>query len=352
MSNVNENVENIVAAEEVNENVPLTDEQVSYIYNELDKENTDKEALSQAQEETENTEYEEIESINPALDSEEELPPEDALKKILKESSPDITDEDAETVIKLLLEYKKNKNIIIYNRLPDSYKKIIDDIKFNINRGRPKSQLIGKEHVARFYFDNIVSDAQFEAIFDEFNKSMDDAYREFNLEISDAFKDAYNELFSKIEEIGQEDPEKAQKLTELKNAFDDAKSFNRLLGWLEPRRRKRIYKRAELYFNDEVSYFNSKVNTTEIKVPDISKLLNVLNLYDPERPEIEHKRFIVAICQHATELNMDNINDLAYVYKLVDNIYKYTFNPAILEDDETKQLFENVYKVIDKINSL
>ena len=360
MSEIMENneIETNAAAEDLEKNIEvndtiLTDDQVSHIYNELEKDNISAENLAKAQELTENTEYDNIEEI--IQDKvEQELPPENILKEAIKSANPDMPDEDYEQILKLLIEYKKNKNpkYTIYDKLPDSFKKVVDDYKFNINQGRPKNQLIGRELIAKMFFDTIIDDAQFDAIFDEFNRSMDEAYKEFGVEMTNLFDDAYKELFENIENIKAEDPEKGEKLQKVKDAFDDARSLNRLLEWVEPRRRRKLYKEAELRFSQPVSYFNSKVNTTDVKIPDVGKLLGVLKLYVPERSELELKRFIVAICEHGVELNMDDLADLAYVYKLVDNIYKYQFIPPVLEDEETKALFQNVSKVIDKINSL
>ena len=331
----------------------LTNDQVSHIYNELEKDNTSAENLNKAQELTENEHYNNIEVINQEQE-EQELPPENILKEAIKSANPNMSDEDYEQIFKLLIEYKKNKkyNYTIYDKLPDSFKEVVDNYRSNVNHGRPKNQLIGREVIARMFFDAIIDDAKFDAIFDEFNRSMDEAYQEFGIKMTNLFDDAYKELFDNIEKIKEEDKEKGEKLQKIKDAFDDSRSLNRLLEWVEPKKKRKIYKEAELRFSQPITYFNSKVNTTDVKIPDISKLLDVLKLYVPERSELELKRFIVAICHHGVELNMDDLTDLAYIYKLVDNIYKYQFVPPMLEDEETKTLFQNVSKVIDKINSL
>ena len=350
--------ENVV---EVNDNV-LTEDQVHEVYQSLQEKTEDNsnDLLTAAEQETENSEYTELEDITPEQmqKAQEELDKmtiqEEVLSGVIKGLNLGLSNDSIRNTIDVIVKYRQNKNINIYPLLDSEFKKIIDIDRMNANKYRPKNQPVGREFICKMYFDSIVNDAQFEQIFNDFNTEVDAAYANFNTEITSVFNDAYKEAFDSIESLRETDPEKAEKLENIKLAFEDAKAYNRLYDWIDlnnNRQRKKIYKGAEFKYNNEISYFNSKVKDLPVKIPNVEKLYDVIKLYDPDKNKLEIKRFIIALINYIEELDLENISNLAYAYKSVDNIYRYYIVPTLMQEDEAKELFSNIMKVIDKINS-
>ena len=332
----------------------LTEEQIKQVYDKLNEENADADKLAAAHQETEDSVYEDIEEI-PEFDinTAEKVLPEDVLKQTILDYDLGLSDEDALALVSVISKYRKDKNIKVYDILPEGAKNIVKNIMRNINTPNNKSNRISKENASRFFIDNFINDAELQNIIDEFNTSINSAYAEMGSDLSKLFTEAFDAEFDKIEEYETTDPEKAERVKNVKEAFADAKPpFNKLLEWINPKVKKIIYKKADLRFRDETSYFNNKVNVTDVKVPNIEELLDVIKLYDPSKTDAEIKRFIVAICRHVYNQDFNDIKNLAYIYRLVDSIYKYKFMPTILEDEASKSLFGAISVIIDKINSL
>jgi hypothetical protein len=63
------------------------------------------------------------------------------------------------------------------------------------------------------------------------------------------------------------------------------------------------------------------------------------------------KKFIVVICR-TTAYKMDvvrNVEDLAYIYRMINTIYLYKFIDGPVNTDDETLLFGNIAKVLDAI---
>jgi len=336
----------------------LTEEQVQQVYNSLNAADPTNslEKLAAAEKETEESNYTEIEEI-PEFnqDTAEKVIPENVIKQSILDYNLGVTDDEALSLARVILEYRKNPNDKYFDRLPESIKTLVRNMMSQINTPQNKHSKISKDNATKFFLDTFIGDAELQMALDEFNQSIDSAFTEMDTELSKVFSEAYEEEFNKITEYETEDPEKAEKIKKIKESFDAAKPpFYRLMNWLDSgiNAYKLIYKKADLRFRDETSYFNSKVNVTDVKVPNIEELVDVILLHDPTKSKDEVKRFVVAICRHVYNNDFTDIGELSYAYRLVDNIYRYKFITPAMEDDKSKELFGAISAVIDKINSL
>lgn len=353
MSNENNSIN--VSTDQIQDddmNITLTEEQIKEVYDSLEEVNPDADKLAAASQDTEESNYTEIEELN--QETAEKVLPENVIKQSILDYDLGITDEDALELTKLIGEYAKDKSAKMYDRLPPTAKIIVNNIVANINTTQNKNNRISKENATKFFLDNFINDAELASIVDEFNNSMNQAYSEMGSEMTKLFSEAFDEEFSKIEEYEATDPEKAERIKIVKQAFEDAKPpFTKLLEWVERVNLKRfVYKKEELRYNNETAYFNNKVNVTEVKIPDIKELFDVLKLYDPSRSDKEIRRFIIAICGHVYNQDFTDIGNISYIYRLVDTIYKYKFVPTVLEDESAKEIFGAISVIMDKINSL
>ena len=353
MSNENSSIN--VSTDQIQDNdmnITLTEEQIKEVYDSLEEVNPDADKLAAASQDTEESNYTEIEELN--QETAEKVLPENVIKQSILDYDLGITDEDALELTKLIGEYAKDKSAKMYDRLPPTAKIIVNNIVANINTTQNKHNRISKENATKFFLDNFINDAELASIVDEFNNSMNQAYSEMGSEMTKLFSEAFDEEFSKIEEYEATDPEKAERIKIVKQAFEDAKPpFTKLLEWVKRvNLKKLVYKKEELRYNNETAYFNNKVNVTEVKIPDIKELFDVIKLYDPSRNDKEIRRFIIAICGHVYNQDFTDIGNISYIYRLVDNIYKYKFVPTVLEDESAKEIFGAISVIMDKINSL
>ena len=89
---------------------------------------------------------------------------------------------------------------------------------------------------------------------------------------------------------------------------------------------------------------------TDIKVPDITQLYDIIKLRLPTYSSDDIKAFIVLLARHAMDLDFTEVKNIAYVYRLVDSIYKYKFITAAYEDEHSKAVMDRVSHIMDEIN--
>ena len=176
-------------------------------------------------------------------------------------------------------------------------------------------------------------------------KSIDSAY-------GDIYRDAMDEIFNQIDEIREKDPSRADRLQAIKNAFEDAGTFSRQLEYLDKATTKKLNKILNFRYDDRIFYFNKRVNVTEVRMPDVRELIDIISTNLPNYEEDIIKKFIIVLIESTdiNELDQDVIK-LAYVYRLINNIYDYKF---YVDDDseQYKMIFGNITKVLEKIKAL
>lgn len=339
----------------VEENTKITDEQVHGIYTELAKDDKEAEKLEKAQSETEQAEYSKVEEMNGSvnLGGVDTADVNEGRKDYLDAFSPyNINDEDAVKLLEIISDFKAGKKDNIYNRLPDEIKKIADGMAKSPDARQAK---VSKEWAASFLISNFISDAKLNKALDEFNEEMNEAVASMNKEYGLIFNEAIDEIFSQLETIRAEDPERAASIEAVKKAFEDAVSFERQLEYVEHLTPKKLNKyHGGKRLSNDVFYFNKKVNVTEIRVPDIGELPAIIKMHLPEYGEDEIMKFVSILVKTTTILpleGLENLGNLAYVYKMIDNIYNYKYS-GDAESETYKTIFGNIAKVLDKIKSL
>ena len=330
------------------QNNTITDEQATQIFNTLVVEDPiSAEKLKEAEEITQSEEYTDIEEI-----SEEQFIP-GMIENTVQETTEDtkevleaygINEEETAKMIDIIEKYKNHADIDYYDALPDNFKAIADGFK---NYGDPSGKKIGKNQAAMLLLDELIHDSQFNNAMDNFQKEINGIVYDMNVEYNKLFTDAFNETFAKIDDLKVSDPEQAEKITAVKQAFEDSTKFDRQKEYLNGLSAKRLAKLLKHYDN-EVSFFNKYINVTEVKVPDVGELLPIIKNNLPEYSENDIKLFIIAICKTCYALNFEhNVADMAYIYKLISGIYMYKFTQSISEEEFL--LFGKIAEVIDSL---
>lgn len=274
-----------------------------------------------------------------------------AIKDIV--DSYGVRDEDSVAMLNLIIEVKNNPKITnLFDKLPEGFKKIAIGIASSATApGIPLNQI--KNISAKILIDTMMNDASLMDAVDEYNNEIKETMGNINTEVSNLFTEQLEETFSKIDEIRAEDPDVAARIEAVKAAFDDAGTFTRQLDYLDHTSAKKLNKELTRY-NSEVVYFNTKVNTTAVKVPNINKLFFVIKRLMPQFLDSEiHKFIIVVIKSTVYKMQIDdkeNIANLAYVYRLISNIVACDYMD--INNDKAKEVMEGVSAVITRINNL
>ena len=326
----------------------ITEEQASQIFTTLIGEAPEStEKLKEAEEITQSTKYSEIEEIDdnqfiPGVVEETVQETKEDTKEVLETYG--ISDEETSSMIELIEKYKNHADIDYYTPLPESFKAIADGFK---EFGGPDGKKIGKNHAAMLLLDELIHDSQFNNAMDNFQKEISDVVYDMNVEYNKLFTDAFNETFAKIDELKVTDPEQAEKIIAVKQAFEDATNFDRQKEYLQGLSSKKLAKLLS-HYDTQVSFFNKYINVTEVKVPDVGELLPIIKKNLPEYSENDIKLFILAICKSCYALDFEhNVANMAYIYKLISSIYMYKFTECTNVEDFL--LFGKIADVIDSL---
>lgn len=352
--------ENIININELNLNV-ISEEQVHHVYTglaEVDKTSTDN--LAAAEDETESSNY--TSEDNNVIDAEEIIPgvdvvpaniaetiheDEDDIKGVL--NPYDLDDESTIQMLKLIDEYKSGQQSSLYSRLPKKMQEMVNGILLTETQGNvnPKQITPMRNTIAKMLIDDFINDAKISAAVDDFNSEMSSAINEMNTEYDNMLGDAIDNVFNKIEEIRLENPEQAERIESVKDAFDNATTFEKQLNFAKHTAYNKFNKFL-MRFKDDVYYFNKKVNnnTFGVKVTNIEEIIPIIKVALPQYTEEDIKKFVICICR--TIENIDELAGIAYEYRMVASIYKYKFVPI---DEKGEVIFENISKVIDAILS-
>ena len=345
---------------EIKNNNTMTDEEIINTYDQLSVIDIDSStALKNAETETQTTIYPSIEEISTDNDkittgvniNDKNLDDieitNDNINDILKEYN--LQQSDAEKMISIINDYKNHTGTgNYYNRLPDTFKQIADGIRL---MGNQRGQSISKNYAACILIYELIHDAKFAKAMDEFEKEFKDLSNEMNKEYNKIFTDAFEEVFANIDKLEVEDPEKAEKIKGIKSAFENASNFDVQMEYAKKIGANKLTKLAKR-FDNEALYFNNKVNVTDVKVPDIRELLQVIHMNLPDFDVLTIKKFIIIICKSTEKIDVKkDIVGLAYIYKLINNIYIYRYLDNLKDNEAASLLFGKVAKVLEYIDS-
>jgi len=330
------------------ENKELTKEEKSKIYNKLEENNNDAEKLAKAKEAAENIEETELAEMEIPEEVEIAESSHDTLKKTLEEQG-DLSDEQAETLIEIIMEYRKTKTLPtnVMELLPVGMKStVLSMTGTKLNSGRK----ITRTEALCFVLDSFINDADMNQLIVDYEEEMNRAYIESNEELNGFINDKYEELFGSVDEIRKENPAKADRIATVKSAYAEAKQFSGVYKYIDELASfKKLKKEAQFRYKNRLSYFNVKVNQSELKIPNIELFVMVIaNKFEDIDAETI-KLFVLSVIDSTANLPMDledNLYNMAYVYKLIDQVVDYGYAaPGSLEEDPD---YDTIFGSIDK----
>lgn len=245
----------------------------------------------------------------------------------------DLPDEEMIEFCQLLSDYRKDKSSVpnVYFRMPNSVKRIIQNV--GAEQGVPWTEY---NRIAKMFMDELISQAELDDIFIDFEKSLNEALKIPTL--SDMYSEHTKEVMDVkipeiIEKIKDTEPENAKLLERIRDEFHDAYSLKRLKEhYINTARTRKFMRRDwEKYtrFCDEFNLMNSR---SKFKMSDCRSIVPALDrvfFKDIEEgsrieqmniTEKDIDKFVVLFCRSCTNMNPEDIFDAAYMYYALKNI--------------------------------
>ena len=277
-----------------------------------------------------------------ALNIDEIVLSDDDIKETL--SIYGVSDEDMGEMIFIINKYRNDKSYNAYNDLPDSVKKYVIGLVI--------PGAVNKDGATRILLDSFVNDTAFGKFMDEYQTELNNVVADSNNKFQALIKDSIDELYSKIDEIRKTNPEQADKIDSIRKALEESKTYKKQLDYVSKLSAKKLNKFYNRYEN-ECAYFNKRINsnTFDIKVPDIRRVYDIIKRRFNGFTESQIKKFIIVISKSVYGIDVTNIADVSYTYKLVANILDFEYD-AEFKSDSAEEIFNNIKKVIQKIIAL
>lgn len=269
----------------------------------------------------------------------------DAIAETIANNAKDslnLSDEETMDMISLISDIKTNPDCVVYSRLPEQLKKLVRDLA--VQNGIPHTQY---NNMARVIMKEFISDSEFEAMFIDLEKALNES---LNIpSIIDLYTEHTTKVMKEnipkmIEEIKDIDPEKAETLSKVRDAFDRSYTFSFAKEEYESNSRlRKCVRKPEQWFKKSLDEFNFRNEKTNFKMNDVTELPKVLNFILVEQPahsvldideinervqklkdmnitESDIEKFCILICKSCENLNPKDVIDAAYMYYMMKNI--------------------------------
>ena len=256
-------------------------------------------------------------------------------------------------LMKTILRVRNGEKFNIYESLPPNVQKEVDNLLKE--SGRPLT-FSTREEVAKFIIDGMISDINLEKEFIDFQENLS---KELNIpEITEFYSEAIktqmeDELLKIADEVEKEDPDKAESLRRVSQAYTDSYTYTRILDGLEnnSKIRNRITKDFDKYkrFCEDI---NRKMKDSQFIIKDTFLMAEVLaGKLDPKYTERDIANFVIAFAKTCDKLSADRIEDCAYIYYTIRNVTDLAFFDQA-GTEFSKQIINNIETTIDRIKEV
>ena len=298
-------------------------------------------------------------------------------------SSFNLTDDETYAFLSLIDDFKKNKNTpMLYERLPASLRAQIDQLmgSVQINPANSNKNAV-RENVTKYVMDQFINDAQVDAAFIDLEKSLNEALSLPT--IVDMYGEHTKELMeTKIpemaEKIKEEEPEKAELLLKVKEAYTKSYNFSEIKEKYEESSSIRSsVRKADIWCRKYLEELNAKNTKTRFKmysaldcVPALNKVLidhpavaletakiynsevdeGIQKILDMEITELDIQKFCSALACSCEGYDAEKIVDATYMYYLIKNIVMLR-HTEVKKTEFTGELINNICEVITLIRN-
>lgn len=262
-------------------------------------------------------------------------------------SSLDLSDDEAYDFIKLVNDFRKDpNNTKVYTNLPEKIKTLVNNLLLE-----GKIDISHREDVARTILMEFMGNAEVDAAFVDLEKSLNEALQIPS--IVDMYSEHTREVMEKnipemIEKIKDDEPEKAEMLAKVKDAYTRSYTFETVKQkYVESTPVRKVVRKHDIEFRHSLDNFNEMNSTTRFKMHDVFEVPNVLTKIlcidpmeqytfytanDMEVPESVQKlidfkvtdadiqKFCVLMTTSCSNLDANDIIDASYMYYMTKNI--------------------------------
>lgn len=236
-----------------------------------------------------------------------------------------ISDEEAQILIDIINDLRENKNINIYNRLPDTVK-----IKELINKtlsykGFADNSTISKTarnnlclQIISAYITSISKDKYESSVVKMFEEVQKDDIVNINNISEDYEKQRRIVLESLKEAIDLDDTSNKEKIDSMLDAINDAIELNRVLD-IAPKCKIKsidIEKPQRRIFDVIESKYRYNEN---LHIPALSSLFNILSRHN-KRSDKDNLKFFLALSRTCMNYDINNYTDHLFIYSVCRNI--------------------------------
>lgn len=283
----------------------------------------------------------------------------------------DLSDEEVFQLMDTLTKMKNDPKYPVYINLPKKVQTIIAKLAYD-----NKVPINNLEDVSKAMMEEFMKEAGIDNTLIDLEKAIDEALQIPS--VMDLYTDHTKNVFENIipetvDRIKDEFPDKAQTLIDVKHAFQDSYSYERMMmEYCSNSRLRKTIRRWESEYAkvlDKFNYMNSKTN---FKMNDVNIIIDTLAqvlIDDPNRSAEIHRdnstevpemdamlidkdismediyKFAILLCKHCENLDPTNVVDASYMYYLVRNIIALKYaNEA--KTDFSAQLINNICNVI------
>lgn len=283
-----------------------------------------------------------------------------------------LDDDEIYSLLNTIEAYRNDKTIDVYPMLPEKIRATIREVA--ISGGYTEKKY---PEIARYVLEEFINDASYEQAFVDIQQSLDSA---LNIpSVVDLYSDHMREVMEvKIPEVSEkikdEDPEKAEELLKIKEAFTNAYTFKYAREMYESnsRIRKTVRRCNDRELKLAIRNFNSRNKDTKFIMNDANEVAIVLTdilhiqphiveeAYKKNRVELPEDckkiidmnlmpddiaKFSILIFSSCNTLNANDLIDASYMYYLLKNIVtlKHT------TESKTKFAAELINNICDTI---
>jgi len=257
-----------------------------------------------------------------------------------------MTDEEADQMSQLIVDYYNNKSIKIYPRMPKSAQKRIKQI--NQTMMYQGIRQVNIEDTARVVLDQFVNDSAMDAVMAKIAKEQ----AKMTTQIYNDTDKIFKEVFAQEKELTEEDPKVGKKVHQVKEAFDKATGFDLQMEYLKNDRPKNV-KRYHQHYNGEIEEFNKKANSGRLSVARLDFLAQLLRVRLPKEKKYttdEIKAFITLLARSLKDLDYTELSNIAYTHRLIDSMMRFYYKYQASEGDDA--IFLKAAEVIDEIRKI
>lgn len=267
-------------------------------------------------------------------------------------SDVDLKPESIRKLLEIVNRKLNKEDFKVYKELPDEVKDMI--LKYMSKGGIPIMDHRGKEFrnmLAEELIQEFITNISMDKIKQDFNKELEDIFTKGGSEIADTVVGYTEERNKSYREYAEkmEDPEKKEKMLAILDKIDEAYNLTELKEFSKKCRIKNIElekPQARAFDNFLRKYETSTYNMYDINmgIPILFRNLNAV--YEEETfTEDDVVAFFICFCKQCVNMSPEVVTEHAYMYYVIYNVILVEINKG-KSSDVSKTFLANVREII------